>query len=183
MFALRLLCPAKAATGFVSHELCMCHDFVACPISHAVQATLPWTRALATAGGTLHHCANLSVSLFAVHSNVCAALFCSQPPSWLVLSHSHAAQVCAALLSAGDITTTTARTWRSRFATAQGAWSDTLSCVLVPVIRHARPPWRPELTRVRRRCVFVCVCVRLWLGECLHGGMVVARVGCERWPW
>ena len=56
----------------------------------------------------LHNCSNLSVALFAVPSNVWAAWFCSQRLCWLVLSRSHAGQVCSALLSAGDITPTTA---------------------------------------------------------------------------
>ena len=138
-------------TQLVSPDWCMLYEFASCPMTHAARST---TRAFTTAGGTLQHCSNLSVAAFAVHPNVWAAWFCSQRPCWRVLSRICARQVCAALLSAGDITPTTARTWRSRLAIAQGVWSDTwllVACVLRPVIRHAKPPWQPELTRVWRQ--------------------------------
>ena len=103
-----------AATEFVCHDLCMCQDFVACPILHVVQAGISATRAFATAGGTPHHCANLSGAAFAVHSNMWAARFCSQRPCWFVLSRGCSGQACAALLAEGAITATTPRTLRSR---------------------------------------------------------------------
>ena len=88
----------------------MCHEFITCPMT---QTTTSMTRAFATASGTLHHRANLSVAAFAVRSNVWAAWFCSQRPCWLVLSRSRAGQACAALLAEGSITPTIAHTLRA----------------------------------------------------------------------
>ena len=79
-------------------------------MTHAARST---TRALASVGGTLHHCANLNVAAFAVRSNVWAAWFCSQRPCWRVLSRSRAGQACAALLAEGAITATIAHTLRA----------------------------------------------------------------------
>ena len=88
----------------------MWREFVSCPMTHAAIAT---TRAFATAGGTLHHCANLSVAAFAACSNVWAAWFCSHRPCWLALSRSRAGQACAAVLAEGAVTATTAHTLRA----------------------------------------------------------------------
>ena len=55
----------------------MWHEYGTCPMTHAAIAT---PRAFATAGGTLQHCANLSVAAFAVLSNVWAAWFCFAAP-------------------------------------------------------------------------------------------------------
>ena len=41
-------------------------------------------------------------------------------------------------------------------------WSDTrllVACILIAAIRHGRPPWRCELTRVCGRCVCVGLCL------------------------
>ena len=82
------------------------------------------TCAFAGAGGTPHHFTNLSTAVFAVRSNVSAAWFWSQRSCWFVPLRTVAGQVCAALLAEGFITPTSAHTLWSRFATAQGAWSD-----------------------------------------------------------
>ena len=103
----------QAVTGFVSHDLRMWYEFVTCPMAHAVLST---PRAFATAGGTLPHCANLSVVAFTVRSNVWASWFCSQRPCWLVLSRSPAGQASAALLAEGAITATITSTLRFQYA-------------------------------------------------------------------
>ena len=95
----------------------MWYEFAFCPVTHAARST---TRAFATASGTTslcelerHHCANLSVAGFAVHSDMWAAWFCLQSPCWLAQSCRYAGQVCPALLAQGAITATTAHTLRS----------------------------------------------------------------------
>ena len=77
------------------------------------------TGAFTTAGSTPHHCPNLSVAGFAVHSNIWAAAFCMSPSRCVVLSRRRAGQVWAALLAKDSITPTATHTLRPRFATAQ----------------------------------------------------------------
>ena len=88
----------------------MCHEFITCPMTHAVIST---PHAFATARGTLPHCANLSVAAFAACSNVWATWFCSQRSCWRVLSRSRAGQACVAVLAEGAITATIAHTLRA----------------------------------------------------------------------
>ena len=61
-------------TQLVSQDWRMWYEFVSFPMTHAARST---TRAFTTAGGTLQHCANLSVAAFAVHPNVWAAWLCA----------------------------------------------------------------------------------------------------------
>ena len=136
-------------TEFVSHDLCMCHEFAACPISDVVQAAILTTRAFVTAGSALHHCASLSVGAFAVHPNTCAALFCLQQSSWLALSRIRAGPACAALLAEGSITPTASQTLRS-------ARLRLPNCRLTPVSHIAR------------------LYVDVWTFECLHDMWLVA---------
>ena len=128
---------------FVSQDTYMWYECVTCPMTHAAIAT---PRAFATAGGTLHHCANLSVAAFAVRSNVWAARCCSQHPCWLALSPRRAGQACAALVAEGAVTV----------ATARSLWAAQLPL----------PNCRSHIARAFVGCV--------WADECLHDMWLVA---------